>query len=277
LAQAPPAEGASSLLGLRFSKIMALSCFLICLLPILPQFAAHDLPVVQLSLAPPPNQNPELALLIGKLEEKREQIEEGAMGSLEKQLRTSLVSLQQRIKAVVAEAAAALQLAPPRPSFLAKEQGVQGEKLHVRVAVRTSKAVVPDSDMQQQILELERKREIHERSFLGEQSFQARLEKLSSLVLKELRGALQTSGRSMSAKPAAFLAKASFPPQANVEVQTAEGWRTPSEEVQAMEDRRVISEGLAAATLLDAEVRFVNEANRVIEEELSSALAYEAA
>ena len=44
-----------------------------------------------------------------------------------------------------------------------------------------------------------------------------------------------------------------------------------------MEDRRVISEGLAAATLLDAEVRFVNEANRVIEEELSSALAYVAA
>jgi len=189
---------------------MALSCFLICLLPILPQFAAHDLPVVQLSLAPPPNQNPELALLIGKLEEKREQIEEGAMGSLEKQLRTSLVSLQQRIKAVVAEAgrfpdtvpdrcsnavARPLQLCSShlpgscvgkvcaarcilrilfgRPSFLAKEQGVQGEKLHVRVAVRTSKAVVPDSDMQQQILELERKRETHERSFLGEQSFQA--------------------------------------------------------------------------------------------------------
>lgn len=44
-----------------------------------------------------------------------------------------------------------------------------------------------------------------------------------------------------------------------------------------MEDRRVISEGLAAATILDAEIRFVNEANQMIEQELSSALAYVAA
>ena len=199
---------------------MAIGCFLFCLLPFFPQFAAHDLPVVQLSLAPPPNQNPELALLIGRLEEKRELMEEGAMGSLEKQLRISLASLQQGIKNAIAEAGrfpdsmlgrcsnavarplpsgnarlpgncvrkacgakCILRISFCRPSFLAKEQSVPGEKLHVRVAVRASKAAAPDSDMQQQILDLERKRETHERSFLEAQSFQARHARVNSCAL----------------------------------------------------------------------------------------------
>ena len=68
------------------------------------QCAAQEFPVMQLSLAPPPLQNKDLAKLIGQLEATREVTQQAAIENVEKQYRTAMVGLEQKVGPVVNEA-----------------------------------------------------------------------------------------------------------------------------------------------------------------------------
>lgn len=58
-----------------------------------------------------------------------------------------------------------------------------------------------------------------------------------------------------------------------VQVQPAAGWQTASQSVQDMEKRRKDASSFLIAYVLDAEMRFVTEANGLIEEKLTAARA----
>lgn len=241
----------------------------------------QNFPNIEVALAPPSNPLPQVSAFIGDLEHSREEFEAKQMNAITIAFNRELTDARARISDTVGKAMSAFDgshlSSPSGPghsglSFAVMDGKDDIDTLTLKVNVRAVPAA--DLSIRDTVGTIEHKRADQEK-LMFERS-KSEMRGLTDIVLSELEAQLRFQvdaclGRLKGKGHGFFGAK---PHEANVRVRTPElTFPTVTTLAQDMEKRRDTSESLAAARIMELELKLLRAENEMIKDALRASVA----